>query len=403
MTKLRSIPIRRIIAAIVASVIAFSPALLHAASMRLVQNAPYAHDYGQQLLLPPAFGAGEFTVEMWVRLDDSFPVGPTDGGPEQLINWCDADPEPYSTGTWWFDGNFLLDGHHIGAPAEGSFDVQFYGAGRVRWLFGDGSLRGVQAWPADTTPTLLDSRWHLITLVRRWMGGGGAHLELWVDGELVATEDTPRRTDMQQYWSTWDQYPPGLEGWFWGAEKQAAIDIIPQYEDYKGLLDELRLWAIARTPDAIETSWLEPVTGTESGLVAVYRFDEAGGDVACDQLNPTACIHWTNLVPESWSDEQAPPAVDTDGDGVVDALDNCTILANPEQRDTDGDGYGNRCDPDLNGDGIVNFGDLAAFKTVFLTDDPDADFDGDGLVNFGDLAVIKAFFLEPPGPSGIVP
>ena len=45
---------------------------------------------------------------------------------------------------------------------------------------------------------------------------------------------------------------------------------------------------------------------------------------------------------------------DTDGDGVMDASDNCTLVANPDQIDTDGDGFGNRCDTDLDNDGITN-------------------------------------------------
>ena len=35
---------------------------------------------------------------------------------------------------------------------------------------------------------------------------------------------------------------------------------------------------------------------------------------------------------------------DTDGDGVPDANDNCTLEANAAQQDADGDGYGNLCD-----------------------------------------------------------
>lgn len=41
-------------------------------------------------------------------------------------------------------------------------------------------------------------------------------------------------------------------------------------------------------------------------------------------------------------------AIDTDGDGVTDSSDNCTLTPNPLQRDTDADGYGNICDADLN-------------------------------------------------------
>jgi hypothetical protein len=95
-------------------------------------------------------------------------------------------------------------------------------------------------------------------------------------------------------------------------------------------------------------------------------------------------------------------AADTDGDGRADNLDNCTLLPNPDQRNTDDDGFGNRCDPDLTNDGIVNFADLGALKRVFLTNDANADFDGNGVVNFADLGIMKTFFFQPPGPSGIV-
>lgn len=37
--------------------------------------------------------------------------------------------------------------------------------------------------------------------------------------------------------------------------------------------------------------------------------------------------------------------LDSDGDGVPDAQDNCALVANPDQRDTDGDGIGDECDP----------------------------------------------------------
>lgn len=88
---------------------------------------------------------------------------------------------------------------------------------------------------------------------------------------------------------------------------------------------------------------------------------------------------------------------DADGDGVDDSADNCPALANAAQRDTDGDGFGNRCDADLNQDGIVDFLDLGLFKQRFLSADPGADFDGDGTVDFVDLGILRALFFQPPG------
>lgn len=98
-------------------------------------------------------------------------------------------------------------------------------------------------------------------------------------------------------------------------------------------------------------------------------------------------------------------AGDSDGDGVDDAFDNCIEAANADQRDTNGDGYGNACDADIDDDGIVNSADLALIKAAFFTQtgkpgyDQDTDLDGDGRINFGDLAIMKASFLSAPGPS----
>jgi hypothetical protein len=96
-------------------------------------------------------------------------------------------------------------------------------------------------------------------------------------------------------------------------------------------------------------------------------------------------------------------AADTDFDGVTDDIDNCTLVSNAPQHDTDGDGYGNSCDPDFDNNLIVNAADLAFLKARFFSADPDADLNGNGVVNAADLSILKAMFFKAPGPSGLVP
>lgn len=89
-----------------------------------------------------------------------------------------------------------------------------------------------------------------------------------------------------------------------------------------------------------------------------------------------------------------------DFDGVPDALDNCIFVPNADQRDSDGDGYGNICDADFNNDCIVNVADLGILRVNFFGDNADVDMNGDGEVNVVDLALLRISFFGEPGPSG---
>jgi hypothetical protein len=136
--------------------------------------------------------------------------------------------------------------------------------------------------------------------------------------------------------------------------------------------------------------------------------DGGGGDSASTNYIVEASSGQSTAVGTSSSANYAAVAgfetiSDSDADRILDTMDNCTQVENLNQRDTDGDGYGNICDPDLDNNLITNAADLAIFKPLFFTADPDADFDGSGVVNAADLAILKAMFFKPPGPSGIVP
>ncbi len=90
--------------------------------------------------------------------------------------------------------------------------------------------------------------------------------------------------------------------------------------------------------------------------------------------------------------------VDDDNDGIDDQSDNCLALANPDQLDTDADGYGNLCDGDFDDNCMIDFGDLAIMKAEFFGPG-ETDMDGNGSTDFVDLSLLKAVFFGTPGPS----
>lgn len=94
-------------------------------------------------------------------------------------------------------------------------------------------------------------------------------------------------------------------------------------------------------------------------------------------------------------------AQDADSDGVADANDNCIDHSNASQLDSNYDGYGNACDPDLWNDGVVDDVDFELFGECFGGTNPLCDFNADGVVGATDFGILGGFAFGPPGPSGL--
>ena len=93
-------------------------------------------------------------------------------------------------------------------------------------------------------------------------------------------------------------------------------------------------------------------------------------------------------------------AADRDFDGVEDSQDNCLVVPNPKQIDTNRDGFGNLCDADLNNDMKVDVLDRDLMLKRMDSDDRNADLDADGVVTASDMVMLESMMTRAPGPSG---
>ena len=109
-----------------------------------------------------------------------------------------------------------------------------------------------------------------------------------------------------------------------------------------------------------------------------------------------------------------PGGADTDLDGVEDAFDNCSGVANAGQEDAHHDGCGDACTSgctpkvcDVDGNGTTNISDFGTLGACFgqpASCAPAADCDGNGTINISDFGLLGAEFGTSCvyGPSGLL-
>jgi hypothetical protein len=98
---------------------------------------------------------------------------------------------------------------------------------------------------------------------------------------------------------------------------------------------------------------------------------------------------------------------DSDGDGICDYKDNCNEVATRFVDDSDGDGYGNACDPDFDNTGSVGQSDYERLISHWgqALGDPEydalVDLDGNGGIGVSDYGIFLSYWEQAPGPSGL--
>src|SRR5262249_29160525 len=91
-----------------------------------------------------------------------------------------------------------------------------------------------------------------------------------------------------------------------------------QYAPFKGSLDDVEIWNIARTADQIHADMTSAPSGGESGLIASYRFDEGVGITAHDASahHFDAALTTVGYALPVWIVDKGQ-AIDLGGDGVT--------------------------------------------------------------------------------------
>jgi hypothetical protein len=163
--------------------------------------------------------------------------------------WFQSSQVAGGEGQWW-QGMGLVDGEVAGAAND--FGVSL-GNGKV--LFGMGN--------ADTTirsDVVADGVWHHVAATREQSSGA---MVLYVDGTQVASGSGSTESR--------------------DASDQIRIGSIQTGNNfYNGLIDEIRIWDVARSQTQIRSNQFQSLTGSEAGLVAYWRCDDGSGTTLTD-------------------------------------------------------------------------------------------------------------------------
>jgi len=363
---------------------------------------------------PSDVGEGSFTIELWLKSAPGGQLVPTTGyrSPGQ------SESDDFD----WVAGNIFLD-RSVWDPRYPAYGASIHRdeiLGVVRFGGPSGTIAGAGVdarYTLQGSRDVLDGAWHHVALVRDASNG---RLAIFVDGALDATSSSDFRATTVDV-----SYPNGAE--LVGEPSAAANnperspflllgtekhDLGVDSPGFRGWLDELRIWDVARGAADIAADYARVVPVGEGGPVASYRFEEGSGLTIFDAgPGPPATLS-TGTPPGSdggWSNDAAPvfrPCKDGDQDGVVDSQDSCLAVANVDQLDVDSDRYGNACDCDFDNNGVCGTLDFQMLLEDFVVSASGmlaTDMDGSGQVGFEDFALFQSGFASgEPGPSGLL-
>jgi len=279
---------------------------------------------------------------------------------------------------------FLVDKRmDVGNGAQGFYLLvadQIFNDGKVIFGLEIPEQQGDGTELVSVSTGLLDSQWHHVAAVR---SDNTAHL--YIDGVWESSVTLIDPMDITV---------------------PAPITIGMRYIDTttcctcEGVIDELRLWNVARSDQDIADNMNIPLVGNEAGLVFYEPFYGGCQDqILYDRSVGRSSVGWlgtdqgVEVNDPEWivSDAPVAPPGDFDGDGTLDPFANCLEQYNASQADFDGDLVGNSCDNcvitanftqiDTDNDGLGNACDNCPVDWNVSQADSDGDDVGDACDN----------------------
>ena len=143
---------------------------------------------------------------------------------------------------------------------EGEYELARFADGTIRWAF------------ANTTPG-----WTWIDTGYVAQAGQWTHIAVVYDAGVVQTYAGGVLVHTYNGLGNIGDQHPAFNDLRIGTRQNAAN------QHFNGLIDEVRIWNIARTQGDIQTTMNSALTGAESGLVGNWRFNEGTGTTVTDQ------------------------------------------------------------------------------------------------------------------------
>ncbi|MEP0846216.1 MAG: PQQ-dependent sugar dehydrogenase [Phycisphaerae bacterium] len=222
-------------------------------------NAP-----GPDASAPCDVGAGDFSIELWLRGSLANNTSANSGGDNESFDLR------------WITGNIIVDRDIFGG-SERDWGVSIAG-GFVRFGVGRGDAGGAVENTIEGDVSVLDDAWHHVACVRDAAAG---QLRIYVDGNLDYAGSTGVTSADLSYPDSGvpDQATPWGPYIVLAAEKH---DAGPAYPSFNGFLDEFRVWNVALSQSQILSRFDRVVAPGTPGLVGYYRFEAGSGTALAD-------------------------------------------------------------------------------------------------------------------------